>query len=48
MRRDFELYYLRVGHRWTRIDYDKPAEHWMERKACEPGKLCSDPGRAVA
>lgn len=30
MHRDFEPYYLRVGDRWTKIDYSKPAEHWMK------------------
>ena len=30
MHRDFECYYVRVGDRWTKIDYSKPAEHWMK------------------
>jgi peptidoglycan/xylan/chitin deacetylase (PgdA/CDA1 family) len=30
MHRDFEPYYLRVGDRWTKIDYDQPAETWMK------------------
>lgn len=29
MHRDFEPYYLRVGDRWTKIDYDRPAREWM-------------------
>ena len=29
MHRDFECYYVRKGDRWTKIDYSKPAEHWM-------------------
>ena len=29
MHRDFECYYVRVGDRWTKIDYSKPADHWM-------------------
>ena len=29
MHRDFECYYVRVGDRWTKIDYTKPADHWM-------------------
>jgi peptidoglycan/xylan/chitin deacetylase (PgdA/CDA1 family) len=30
MHRDFEPYYVRVGDRWTKIDYSQPAETWME------------------
>lgn len=30
MHRDCEPYYVRVGDSWTKIDYDKPAEHWMK------------------
>ena len=30
MHRDFEPYYVRVGDRWTKIDYSQPAESWME------------------
>jgi peptidoglycan-N-acetylglucosamine deacetylase len=29
MHRDFEPYYVRVGDRWTTIDYAAPAEAWM-------------------
>jgi peptidoglycan-N-acetylglucosamine deacetylase len=29
MHRDFEPYYVRVGDRWTKIDYGAPAEAWM-------------------
>ena len=29
MHRDFECYYVRVGDHWTKIDYSKPADHWM-------------------
>ena len=29
MHRDFECYYVRVGDRWTKIDYGMPADHWM-------------------
>ena len=28
--KDFEPYYVRVGDRWTKIDYSQPAETWME------------------
>jgi hypothetical protein len=27
---DCQLYYLRAGDTWTKIDYEKKAEHWME------------------
>jgi peptidoglycan/xylan/chitin deacetylase (PgdA/CDA1 family) len=27
---DCQAYYLRAGDEWTKIDYDKPAEHWMK------------------
>ena len=30
MHRDFECYYVRVGDRWTKIDYSKPADAWMQ------------------
>ncbi len=30
MHRDFEPYYVRVGDRWTKIDYSQPAESWMK------------------
>lgn len=30
MHRDFECYYVRVGDRWTNIDYAQPAETWMK------------------
>ncbi len=30
MHKDFEPYYVRVGDRWTKIDYAKPAETWMK------------------
>ena len=30
MHRDFECYYVRTGDRWTKIDYSKPAEEWMQ------------------
>ncbi|WP_017575026.1 polysaccharide deacetylase family protein [Nocardiopsis kunsanensis] len=29
MHHDFQCYYVRVGDRWTKIDYDRPAEDWM-------------------
>ena len=29
MHRDFECYYVRVGDRWTKIDYGMPADYWM-------------------
>ena len=29
MHRDFECYYVRVGDRWTKIDYSQPADVWM-------------------
>ncbi len=28
--RDFEVHYARRADRWTNIDYDKPAESWMQ------------------
>jgi peptidoglycan/xylan/chitin deacetylase (PgdA/CDA1 family) len=28
--RDFTPYYARVGDRWTKIDYSKPAREWMK------------------
>jgi peptidoglycan/xylan/chitin deacetylase (PgdA/CDA1 family) len=30
MHRDFECYYVRVGDRWTKIDYTQPADLWMK------------------
>ena len=30
MHRDFECYYVRVGDHWTKINYSKPADHWMK------------------
>jgi peptidoglycan-N-acetylglucosamine deacetylase len=30
MHNDFSPYYVRVGDRWTKIDYSKPAEEWMK------------------
>jgi len=36
MHRDFECYYVRVGDKWTKIDFDKPADKWM--RALERGK----------
>jgi peptidoglycan/xylan/chitin deacetylase (PgdA/CDA1 family) len=30
MHRDFECYYVRVGDRWTKIDFSKRADEWME------------------
>ena len=30
MHNDFHPYYVRVGDRWTKIDYDKPADTWMK------------------
>ncbi len=30
MHNDFEPYYVRVGDRWTKIDYTKKAEEWMK------------------
>ena len=30
MHKDFECYHVRVGDRWTKIDYSKPAEGWMK------------------
>ena len=29
MHKDFECYYVRVGDKWTKIDFSQPAEHWM-------------------
>ncbi len=29
MHKDFECYYVRVGDKWTKIDYSQPADHWM-------------------
>ncbi len=30
MHDDFSPYYLRAGDTWTKIDYSKPAAHWMK------------------
>jgi len=30
MHRDFEPYYIRVGDKWSKIDYRKPASAWMK------------------
>ena len=30
MHRDFECYYVRVGDRWTKIDYSLSADQWMK------------------
>ncbi len=30
MHKDFECYYVRVGDRWTKIDYSKSADLWMK------------------
>ncbi|MBA2810151.1 polysaccharide deacetylase [Streptomyces sp. KM273126] len=30
MHNDFSPYYVRVGDRWTKIDYSLPAEQWMK------------------
>ena len=30
MHDDFHPYYVRTGDTWTRIDYSKPARHWMK------------------
>ncbi len=30
MHRDFECYRVRVGDHWTKIDFSKPADSWME------------------
>ena len=30
MHDDFHPYYVRVGDTWTKIDYSKPAGHWMK------------------
>ena len=27
---DCQAYYLRAGDSWTKIDYSKPASHWMK------------------
>ena len=31
MHKDFECYYVRVGDRWTKIDFSQPADHWMRK-----------------
>ena len=40
MHKDFTPYYVRVGDRWTKIDYDKPAEEWIRRapRGDQPGR----------
>jgi peptidoglycan/xylan/chitin deacetylase (PgdA/CDA1 family) len=40
MHKDFTPYYVRVGDRWTKIDYDKPAEEWIPRarRGDQPGR----------
>ena len=30
MHKDFSPYYVRVGDRWTKINFSKPAEEWMK------------------
>jgi peptidoglycan/xylan/chitin deacetylase (PgdA/CDA1 family) len=30
MHNDFSPYYVRVGDKWTKINYDQPAEFWMK------------------
>ena len=30
MHKDFECYYVRVGDRWTKIDFSQPADAWMQ------------------
>ena len=30
MHRDFECYYVRVGDRWTNVDYSMSADQWMQ------------------
>jgi len=30
MHNDFQPYYIRVGDRWNKIDFSKPAESWMK------------------
>jgi peptidoglycan/xylan/chitin deacetylase (PgdA/CDA1 family) len=30
MHNDFSPYYVRVGDKWTRINYDQPADSWMK------------------
>ena len=37
MHNDFVPYYVRTGDSWTKIDYSKPASHWM--KPLQRGKL---------
>ncbi|MDB5954087.1 polysaccharide deacetylase [Ramlibacter sp.] len=37
MHNDFSPYYVRTGDSWTKIDYSKPASHWM--KPLQRGKL---------
>ena len=36
MHKDFECYYVRVGDRWTKIDFAQPADAWM--RALERGE----------
>ena len=37
MHRDFECYYVRVGDRWTKIDYAMPADYLDARPGAWPG-----------
>jgi len=37
MHNDFVPYYVRTGDTWTKIDYSKPASHWM--KPLQRGKM---------
>src|SRR3546814_9505298 len=30
MHHDFQPYFVRTGDTWTKIDYSKPASHWMK------------------
>ena len=31
MHKDFECYFVRIGDRWTKIDFSKPADTWMKK-----------------
>ena len=31
MHKDFECYFVRIGDRWTNIDFSKPADTWMQK-----------------
>ena len=37
MHDDFHPYYVRTGDTWTKIDYSKPAGHWMKPLVRGPG-----------